>query len=426
MSMVVNLFNRTLGRFFTGAFKSQEGEQREGPASFGNSKKAGEITDERAMQLSAVWGCQTLLTDTVAMIPMKLYQRNTDGTRTEVRQHPLSGVFESSPNQYMSPLDFRSAVTFNLVGHGNGYAMIERNVNGDVIDLFPMPSPDVKQRIQKGVMAYSIDPFKDKWIDPSNIFHIRSLGYTGLSGLSTFQFARRVLGLSAAMQDHGETFFTNGAKPSGVFTIDKVLTKEQRKVIRENFLDKLEGEQNAFKTLLLEAGMTYQKMGFSPDDMQMTDQLRYSGEDICRFWRVPPNLLGFNVNSQQLTGLESINLAFLTYTLGPWLQRWASASTRQLLKPEERVSMFFEHDPSVLLEADLKAKSDYYSKMVQNGILNRNEARAKLNLKGYNAGGDTYTAQNNLVPVDKLGVAPSTAAPSEKEGDDGTQDTIRQ
>jgi HK97 family phage portal protein len=422
---ILTLFDRTIGRFFTGGFSRSAGIQQRGPLSVASTKQQAMATDERAMQISAVWGCHSLIVDAVAMVPMNLCQKNRDGTVAEVHDHPSVYLLNRSPNAYMSPFDYRTAVTFNLVGHGNGYSEIFRDSNGELLALYPFVSSDITQKIDKGQVRYEVNNEANRIIPAEWMLHLKSFGYTGHTGLSTFEFARRLLGLSTSIQDHGDKFFNNGARPSGTFIIDKVLTEKQREAVRENFIKKLEGEDNAFKTLLLEAGMRYEKMGYSPDDMQFVDQMKMTGEDICRFWRVPPHMLGYSVAPQGLNGIEAINTAFLTYTLLPWLRRWEAAGTRQLLSVDDKSKgLFFCHDPHELYTADIRAKADYYSKMVQNGIMNRNEARQKENRPKYE-GGDKFTVQSNLMPVDMLGKQAPTQTPS-KEDPDGTQDAIRQ
>jgi hypothetical protein len=56
------------------------------------------------------------------------------------------------------------------------------------------------------------------------------------------------------------------------------------------------------------------------------------------------------------------------------------------------------------LRADSAGRAAFYSTMVANGIMSRNEARAKENLNrvdGENM--DAYTAQSNMLALDKLG-----------------------
>jgi HK97 family phage portal protein len=290
MGAVVDLFSRSLARFVARGFRQGEGEQYAGPQSYGKSGLANDMSDERALQIAAVWACHSLLVDALSMMPMILYQRNADGSRSEVKTHPLTRVMLRAPNAAMSAMDYRTAMNFHIIGFGGGHSRIERNGVGEVIDLFPMMSAQTKQIVRSGgeiIYQYEtqrgiVDLASDE------VFHVRGFGFNGLTGLGTIPFARRLLGVAAATQDHAEQFYTNGARPSGTFTIDKILTKDQRQAIRENFLTKIEGMENAFRVLLLEAGMKYEKMGYSPEEMQMRDQQQWNSEQICMMWRVPP------------------------------------------------------------------------------------------------------------------------------------------
>jgi HK97 family phage portal protein len=414
---VLTLFSRGLLRFVTTGFRVLRGEQYKDPMSTGGRGSLRDVTDERGLQLSTVWACHTLLVDTVAMLPLRLYRRRRGSTPEEVRDHAVLRVVQRQATASMSSYDLMTALTFNLVAYGNAFAYLTRDAGGDVVDLFPLQASMVKTLVQPdGSLAYTLESDAgERTIQPERMLHVRGFGYSGFQGLSTFGFMRRTLAVAAAMQEHGGKFFDNGGRPSGVFTIDKVLKPEQREAIREQFLQKIEGQDNAFRTLVLEAGMRYERLGYSPEDMLLVDQQQFNAEELCRFFRIPPQLVGVKVEGTAYTGLEQLNLAFITYTLRPLLSRLAHALTVQLLRPEEQVDTFFEFDVTPLLMADHAALATYYAQMTQNGLMSRNEVRARMNLPPVE-GGDALTAQTNLAPLDKLGEQPARGAPPQDAG----------
>jgi HK97 family phage portal protein len=99
-----------------------------------------------------------------------------------------------------------------------------------------------------------------------------------------------------------------------------------------------------------------------------------------------------------------MNLAFLTYTLTPYLERVEQALERALLSDAERDVIEIEFDLTPLMRADSKARSEYISSMVQNGVMTRNEARRAEGRAGVtDENADALTVQVNLTPLAKLG-----------------------
>jgi len=102
------------------------------------------------------------------------------------------------------------------------------------------------------------------------------------------------------------------------------------------------------------------------------------------------------------TGLEQQNLAFLTYSLMPYLRRWETCAAKFLLSPEDRNTYYFEHLLDALLRADSAARAELYSKYGNNGIMTRDEIRRAENLPAKGGGADVLTIMGNLIPVDRV------------------------
>ncbi|MCY1280853.1 phage portal protein, HK97 family [compost metagenome] len=105
------------------------------------------------------------------------------------------------------------------------------------------------------------------------------------------------------------------------------------------------------------------------------------------------------------TGIEQQMIGFLTFTLRPWLTRIEQAINKDLLSPLDQQSIYAEFSIEGLLRADSAGRAAYLASMVNNGLMTRDEGRAKENLplKGGNA--DVLTVQTALIPIDQLGQA---------------------
>lgn len=135
----------------------------------------------------------------------------------------------------------------------------------------------------------------------------------------------------------------------------------------------------------------------------MLENRAFNVEDICRWFRVPPFMVGHTEKSTSWgSGLEQQGQGFATYTLRPYLARIESAIQKKLIPLADRKLYLAEFNLDGLLRADSAGRAAHYSTALQNGWMNRDQVRAKENM-GKIPGGDVYTVQSNLLPLDKIG-----------------------
>ena len=380
------------------------------------------FNDTRAMQIAAVWSCVRLLSEATATLPLPLYQREANGGRIRATNHPAYALMADAPNPYMTALEFREAMTAQLALYGNAYAHIVRNGAGTPFALFPLRADRMEVlRLPDGSVTYvyNVD-VQSTWVDAAGqymsnnivnaqkvvlasetVFHIKGFGTDGYVGYSPLAFAANTLGLTVASERYASKFFASGGKPSGVLMLDRVLTKQQRADIRASFAGMAQAELGSM--WVLEASMKYQPISIAPGEAQLLDSRHFSVIEIARYFRVPPHLI-FDMERSTTwgAGLEQQNMAFLQYSLMPYLKRWELACDKYLLPENDRQTYYFEHLIDSLMRADSAGRADLFTKYANNGIMTRNEIRRAENLEALE-GGDTLTVLSNLVPLEKVG-----------------------
>jgi HK97 family phage portal protein len=205
---------------------------------------------------------------------------------------------------------------------------------------------------------------------------------------------------AANSQSAASTTFANGGKPSGILMIDKVLKPEQREAIRRNFGQMAEGSTS--RLVVLEADMKYQQVNLTPEDQQLLETRKFSVEELCRWFGVPPVLVGHSNVTAWGSGIEQLIDGFYKFTIRPALVRIEQAVTKRVLTTAQRATLTVEFSFDALLRASLKDRMDIYSKATQNGIFTRNECRQLENLPPDDDGNE-LTAQINLAPLHMLG-----------------------
>lgn len=360
------------------------------------------VTDERALKVSAVWACTQLIANSVAGLPLNVYRAREGGREPLKSRHYLTDLLHIRPNSMMKPRDFRLAMTVQMALWNNAYA--EKIYQGDrVVALNPLRPGRMTPFITRdGELTYhyameeGVKVFAEK-----SIFHLKGFGTDGIVGAERNNFARESYGLSVSADTYAAKQFANGGRPGGVLTIDQFLNAEQREQIRQLYSGMSEGAQNTGKLWVLEGGMKYDALDFSADQMQMLATRSHQISEIARFFGVPSVLIGAGDNSSTAwpASFEQQMLMFLTHTIQPYLDEWEAAIRFSLLPPGSDIDV--DHDTAPLVKMDSQAKAEYLSKLVQNGLLTRNEGRKVLNLPEME-GGDDLTVQVNLSPIEDL------------------------
>lgn len=395
-----------------------EGSQNPTPSSHAVDSPA-QVNFDTAMQLSAVWACARLLSETIAALPISVYRVGPDG-RTPDTQSDIANLFSGGKvNRYQTKVEFFETFILNLVMHGNAYAVKQRS-GSRLVGLLPLMSSQVETRLLGDgsiVHHYYHDDGVTVYAD-ENIWHVKLFG-NGVIGLSPLAYARNTMGIALAGETRVAKVFQNGGKPSGVLTIDQVLKPEQRSQIRKEFNQLREG--NADRLMVLEAGMQYQRVSMSPEDIQLLESRRFSIEDIARFFGVPSVLINDTSGSTTWgSGVHELVQGFYKLNLRPYLERLESSVRANLMAPATRRAHDIEFDFDALLRADREARTNANQAAINSGQLTPNEARRDEGLPAMD-GGDQLFVNSTMIPIGQAGRAqpdePEQAAPEPEQED---------
>ncbi len=356
---------------------------------------------DTAMQISAVWACVHRRATTIASLPLFVYS-NANGQRTLDRSSRLWSIMHEAPNAHMTPMEFWRAMMMNHDLRGNAYARLDRDPrNNEVMAMWPMSSDQVEQVVLKdGTIVYSYRVGSDVLVlAEENVLHLKDIG-NGTVGLSRLDYMRSTTAEQQSAQWQANRIFGSAGKPTGVLMIDNVLKKEQREQIQKNFAGMQSG--NASRLFLLEASMKYQQLSLSPEDQQLLESRKFGVEEISRWYDVPPVLIHHSNVTAWGSGIEQLVDGWYKLAVRPMVVSIEQAIRRKVMTSAQRARMTVEFSIDALLRSSLKDRMEIYSKAVQNGIKSRNECRQLENDPPYD-GGDTFTAQTNLAPVDMLG-----------------------
>lgn len=398
----------TLLNWLGGSFSLANGEQV--AAMSGRSTATGKnVSVDSAMQLSTVWACVRLISETVSTLPLRVYRKRKGGGRDVASDHPLYSLLCLSPNSEMTPGRFMLLIVASIIIRGN--AIVEKQrILGRVVALNPLLPQNVTVRRENGRLVYDVldGTGGKRTLKADDVMHIRGFGIDGMCGLQPVMQAREIIGAATAANEASAKIFAQGMQVSGVLTAEAKLNPEQREQIRTN-LTTFSNSSSSGKLMVLEAGMKYQGISMDPESAQMLQTRAFNVEELCRFLGVPPFMVGhMDKASSWASSVEAQNLHFLTSCLRPILDNIEQEIIRCLIPREEWGDVYAEFSVEGLLRADSAGRAAYYNVMLQNGVYNRDEVRARENLPPIK-GGDIYTVQVNLTPIHMLGTQPQQA-----------------
>ena len=349
--------------------------------------------NDKAMLLSTVYRCVDVIGDSVAQLPLEPYKVDENGYKRKYTEHSTYYILNKEPNKTMSRFTFMKTLITSVLLDGNGYALIKRDNNGNATSLKLIPSGLVSIINNNGKIMYSVTGIK-QLIEPVNMIHILNFSYDGITGISTLQHAKNTLGLASDSEAHAEGFFKGGANLAGIIKVQSSLNPKQKQDIKEswsNTFSPINGTPNGIA--VLEGNMDFQPITVNPADAQLLETRQFNVIDICRFFGVSP-VKAFDLSKSSYSTVEATQLAFLTDTLNPLLQKIELEFERKLYKPSERSSVDVRFDTSILLRADKASQAEYYNKLFQIGVITPNEIRKALDLEPLDGGDKSFVQVN--------------------------------
>ena len=373
----------------------------------GSSSDAGvTVTPDTALTYSAVYAAVRCIAESVSSLPLNYYERLPGGGKASAKANPLHTLLHDEPNPEMTSLQWREASMAHLLLWGNSYSEIVRDLEGNVVELWPIdPTIVTPMRTDSGELYYDLNRGKS-FITAGNMLHIPGLSFDGISGVSPITLARQSIGLSMAIEQFGAGYFGRGARPGGVLTFPGQLSPEARQNLRRSFEELHAGGANSHRVALLEAGLKWEAIGVPPDDSQFLQSREFQIIEVARWFNLPPNKLK-DLSKTSYNSLEQMEISFVVDTLRPWLVRWEQQLNRKIIRPKDKGSFFFEFNVDGKLRGEIAARYQSYSVARNWGWLSVNEIREKENMNPIE-GGDVYMQPMNM---QSLATAP-TAAPA--------------
>lgn len=375
------------------------------------------VTLDRAAGLPAVMAAIRLVCGTVAMCDLDVYQQADDAGPPRPTEGSWQEQLFDNPSMDDSEFDFLSDLAAGVEGYGNSF-FLKTKAKGRVLELRPLPPDYVRIRRDRGQKVFDVtfpsatgSPGRIvRGVTTADILHIPGFRWPGLlSGLSPIQMHRAALDRSLALEEFAGRFFANDASVSFALKVPGKVTRDQAREMLDIWEATHGGLQNAHRPGILSNGADAVRLGLSLRDSQFIEASAYTTTQVAQIWGVPADLIeGGDTATTERLSVEQLGLRLLTFSMAPRLRRIekAIAADPDLFPPGSGLAPRFTTKELIRLDASTQA--NVLHQQIQDGTLNRNEARFELG-RGPVPGGEVYLdtpvggAPNDPPPADPTG-----------------------
>lgn len=337
--------------------------------------------------------CVRMIAEAAASVPWLLYE----GEREHL-VHPLLGLLRR-PNPFADGQSWSETLYGHLLVTGNAY------LEAVMVDASPRELHVLRSDRMKIVPGLSGWPeafdysvggttirFRQEGVVPP-ILHLKLYNPScDYYGLSPFAAAARAIDILNEADAWNKALLDNSARPSGALVYRTAdgngnLTEDQFNRLKEQLENSYQGAANAGRPLVLEGGLDWKQMGYSPKDMEYIDTKHEAAREVALAFGVPPMLLGIPGDNTYANYAEA-NRTFWRQAVLPLVARTAKALTAWLSPAfGSTPTLGFDTDAVEALSLEREA---LWQRLEQSSFLTINEKRAATGY-GAIADGDRLT-----------------------------------
>lgn len=364
----------------------------------------------------AVWRAINLISNKVATVPLELYKREDNGSRSKAYSHPAYKLLRKRASISLTAFDFKRVLTSHSLIHGNGYAAINRNDYGLPIELSILDPMQTQAKTNSDGVYYETRINNRTFrLAYSDVFHIKNLSPDGLTGYSMLDIMKDSLGLGLSLQRYGAVFFRNNCKPNQYVEIPPAAnTQEKANAWIKGFLKELQGASNGHKTGFLPKDTKVTFVPINNDEGQWMQSREFDLLSVSNIFGIPASYLGSQVNTSY-SSLEMDSQNLLANCLEFHLSEWEAEAEHKLLseRAKDRGTHYYEFNRKKLIQIDEEKKDKLINDKFINGRISFVEMREEMNMSVDKNLDDGWYHQTNTVqelPDTQPAPVPATAS----------------
>lgn len=355
-----------------------------------------------------LYACIYRISSDIGKLPFTLRVLLESGV-SQITTNPAYSPVLRKPNGFQTEGQFREYWLLTKLIQGNAYILKRRDARGVVVDLYVLDPCRVMPKVSDaGAVFYQLQtdplntlpdgyPAEQLIVPASEVIHDRCMTmHHPLIGVPPVAAAHWPALKNMKIMRSATEFFANNAQPGGLLTAPAGMVEEDAKKVQDYWTANFTGA-NAGRVAIIGADMKFTAFAMKSIDSQMVEQMRYSDEQICQPFGIPPFMVGIGTIPSGL-GVDGLYQLYYQGALQTHIEHMEA-----LLDDGLKITapLGVELDLSPLLRMDEAKRTEVETKLVAGKIKTPDEGRIRFNLAP-TGGGDTLWGQNQDYPLGML------------------------
>lgn len=325
------------------------------------------ISKETALSIPAVASAVDRISNTVAMLPVRMYQatENAEGQRTitEVKKDPRTQLLNVEGGDTLDTFQTKKAVVRDyLLDHG-AYQYIDRQPNG-TIDSLRYIDPGFVSYVKNADPIFKVAKYlvNGRSLYPYQFVIMLRNTEDGVVGKSLTGEINKVLAAAVESIAFELGLVLKGGSKKGFLQSTKKLDQPAMDALRAAWKKLYSNDEE--NIVILNDGMEFKEASNSSVEMQLDERKKTLSQELRDIFHVSDDF--------DRTVKEAVM---------PVINAYEAALSRNLLTEDEKEQgYYFAFDTSEITKGDIKARYEAYKIAAAAGFMTKNEIRAKENL----------------------------------------------
>jgi HK97 family phage portal protein len=337
----------------------------------------------------------SFLARNIAQLGVHVYRRVSDTDRERLTQHPLAQLL-NSPLLGMTTYRFIERLVSDVALYDNWYG-IKVKLNG-TLRILPVPPTLIRPYGGNWIRPEKYQTAGGKDFQPDEVIHIHGYSPTDLTyGESPIESLRDLLLESDEAAKQRRQMWKSGARLTGVLVRPADAPdwgEKDKRRFREMWRSFTDGGGAEGGTPILEDGMTYDKVGFNPEQAQYIEARKLTREEVSAAYFIPPPLIGI-LDHATYSNIKEQHAHLYQDTLGPWTVMIQQEFAAQVLPDlPDNEDVYCEFNIAEKMRGSFEEQAAAMSTMVGGPVMTRNEGRARLNLSSIEGADELIVPMN--------------------------------
>lgn len=337
------------------------------------------VTPTTVLGISAVLRSVSVISATIADLPLKTYRKRANGERVQIAS-PFDDPYPGDDG--MTPFSWVETVILHELLWRKAFLWHEsRDRNGFVNAFRPILPDAIEVKVKNGRKTFKYTDADTKEVHevgPEWITHIPGPSLDGYDGHPFIAGARAIFSAAISGDKAAQTVLRRGIRLAGLITPEagEEVDETEAEAILENLRNRIVGREHAGDIAFINRHLKLDKWTPTNVESQWHETRTEILGEVGRLFGLPPHLL--NDTEKQTswgTGVAEQNLGLARFTLKGWSTRTEQALSRRLPRGQ-----FCEFDYKGLLQGTPETEINLLLAQMEAGLITRDEARRILNL----------------------------------------------